>query len=184
MSTIKDATKALLAKSDVAGWVLLADKYMHVYVANPKSFVLPSEHEILKPLVVYYARNQKKFPKYILQLRDYYDRKTDARHGELNKLYRRVFGRILQRERRERLDTALGQAEAQYGPCPNFQTRMAWCARREHEWAQERLDVLDSYRAKMSNGKLQRDEFNEVVERFWADIDERIARGDVPPWED
>lgn len=177
------ARNALLRKPDVCDWVKMADKYMAVYVSDKRRFVLPEEHKELDPIVKHYASRQKDFARFLLELRDAFPRGT-AQYAELNKFYRTVLARAIQQERRVRSDRALELAEETYGPAPSFSERLQWVARREAEWASERLDYLAERRRKTTGNKLSRDETNQLLEEFWAMVDHRIEEEGVPAWDE
>jgi hypothetical protein len=181
--SLADSTQILLGKQDVAQWLKLVDKYMEVYRTDKHHFSLSEEHRFLEPVVKYYARRPKGFARYILTLRDSYSRKEDNRYGDLNKLYRTVLARTIQQERRARADRAVDMAIEKYGPPPSFSARLSWVARREADWAGQRLEYLANVRQKASDKKLSREETNSLLEQFWLELDDRITTEGVPPWD-
>ena len=176
---LTNATDTLISSRNAAYFLRLADKYMAVYRTDKKRFALVKEHRFLEPVIKYYAPRAKGFAAYILRVRDNYPRGT-AEYDALNKLYRTVFTRAVQQERRARADAAVALAEKAYGPPPSFSERLSWIARREADWARQRRDYLSAERQK-AGGKLSRDETNDRLAEFWSEIDADIAAG-VPPW--
>lgn len=176
---IQDTTNILLSNEQPAELLRLADKYMEVYRTDKKRFSLTSEHVFLEPVVKYYATRPKAFAAYILKIRDEHA-KGGVTYADLNKLYRTVFTRAVQQDRRARADAAVKKAEKKYGPPPTFSERLAWIARREADWAKQRRAFLDEERT-ARGGKLRREETTELLKSFWADVDASIDIG-VPPW--
>ena len=177
---IADTTNKLVSIGNVAQNLRLADKYMEVYRSDRKRFVLAEEHKFLEPVIKYYATRAKGFSKYILKLRDEYPR-ISQEYEELNKMYRTVFTRAVQQDRRLRADYALNLAVKTRGDPPSFSERLSWVARREAEWAVGRREHLEKARNAVG-GKLSRDETTVVLAEYWAEIDANINNTGVPEW--
>lgn len=178
--SINETTARLMREQDVARALRLIDKYMGVYRSDKKQFALPEEHQYMEPVIKYYAERASGFAKYILRLRN--AKAHDAgQYSALNKLYRTVFTRAVQKERRARAEKAVRLAEATYGPSPSFQERLAWIARREAEWARGRMEFLENVRQASGKGKLTREEANAAVADYWGQVDADISAG-VPEW--
>jgi hypothetical protein len=178
--TLSEFTNTLLRNPDkVKKWITVADKYMQTYADNSEMFLLPKAHEFMKPLIDSYALNLEGFTQYLLGLRDCFDRRS-AQFTEVQAIYRRVNGRYVQQQRRERIGRAVAKAEELYGEIP-YQQRMQWMADREHEWALRRLAWLDIQRRRIGE-RISVEVRTELLLEFWDMIDTEIYEGDLPSW--
>ena len=174
-------TNMMLRNPDkVSEWITIADRYMQTYAEDPNTFLLPKAHEFLKPLIESYALNLEGFTQYLIGLRDCFDRST-AQFTQIQAIYRRVNGRFVQQQRRERISRAVAKAEELYGEIP-YTERIQWMARIEHEWAQRRLAWLEQQRQRLSKERLSVDIRTELLLEFWDNIDTEIYEGNIPPW--
>lgn len=182
MTTIHELTDELLSDRAAVKWLRLADNYIQMFNKSPHEFILPREHARLKPLIEIYAHDLHGFVRYILGVRDSYTHDTAA-YADLHKLYRTVSTRLLQQERRHRLNAAVDKALALRGAPASFHTRATWARRMEQEWGRRRLEQMKGYRDKTKRNRLSVDERTEVLDEFWSEIDNEIARGELPPME-
>lgn len=178
---LNDTTEALLRNpSSIKKWVNLADKYMQTFAKDPETFLLPKTHEFLKPLIEAYARNTDGFIQYLVGLRDSFS-KEDLAWEQVQIIHRRVNGRYIQQQRRERSQRAISKAEAAYGPT-DYHTRLKWVADLEHVWASRRLLFLDKHRDAQKAERLDTETRAELLAEFWEIIDTEIHEGRVPSW--
>lgn len=178
---IRETTDLLLDNPNMASvWLGQADKYMQAHSYDPQTFILPKEHAFLQPLVEAYAANLEGFVEYIVGVRDSIEKGSGAWERVQN-LYRRVMGRYVQQQRRERANRALAKAEELYGGT-SFHDRLRWVSNLEHGWAKRRLDYLAERRARTEDDRLSSDERAEALLEFWDIIDTEIYNGEVPPW--
>lgn len=179
--TLRGCTNILLRSPDkLHEWLSIADKHMQTYAEDPKKFLLPRAHVFLLPLIEHYALNLEGFTQYLLGLRDSFDRNSRT-YKDVQKVYRRIGGRYIQQQRRERMDRAVAKAEELYGEIP-FMPRMQWMADLEHHWAKRRLSFLDANRKRYEKDRLPAEDRIELLAEFWEQIDSEIYRGDVPNW--
>lgn len=169
-------------------WLSVADKHMQSYAQEhkksqaekPITFLLPKAHAFMRPLIETYASNIEAFTEYLIGLRDRFDRNSAA-YKEVQKVYRRINGRYIQQQRRERMERAVAKAEKLYGKIP-FMQRMQWMAKLEHQWAKQRLDFLEAQRARHENDRLPAEDRVERLAEFWENIDTEINEGKLPNW--
>lgn len=180
-SALSQCTNALLRNPDKAAeWIAVADRHMQTYVESPETFLLPKAHEFLKPLIESYALNLDGFTQYLVGLRDSFDRRS-SQFTQIQAVYRRVNGRYVQQQRRERIGRAVAKAEELYGTV-HYQERVFWMARVEHEWAQRRIAFLEQQRRRIGEPRLSVDIRTELLLEFWDGIDTEIYEGNIPPW--
>lgn len=178
---LPECTNTLLRNPDkMQEWLLIADKYMQTYAENPKTFLLPRAHEFLKPLIESYALNLEGFTLYLVGLRDSFDR-TSRAYKDVQSLYRKVNGRLIQQQRRERINRAVAKAEELYGEIP-YTHRMQWMAELEHQWAKRRLEFLEANRRRYKKDRLPSEDRAELLAEFWENIDHEIYEGKLPQW--
>lgn len=174
-------TETMLRNPDkVKDWLNIADKHMMNYASNPDVFLLPKAHEFMKPLIEAFTRSTEGYARYLVDLRDNFDRRS-LPFVEIQAIYRRVNGRAVQQARRERIARAVAKAEELYGEIP-YTKRMQWMAEREHEWAQRRLGFLEAQRERLKLEHLDVEVRTEMLLEFWDIIDTEIYKGELPPW--
>ena len=176
-----ETTEYLLRNpSNIKKWLTLADKYMQTFAQDPHNFLLPKAHEILKPLIEAYSLNIDGFVQYFIGLRDSFS-KEDLAWEQVQKIQRRINGRYVQQQRRERAARAVAKAEELYGDT-DYHSRLKWVADLEHEWAKRRLLFLDKHRDERRDVRLDTETRAELLLEFWEIIDTEIFEGGVPPW--
>lgn len=178
---LEETTSALLRNPDkVSEWVIIADKHMMSYAKDQRLFVLPKQHEFMKPLIEAFAHDLVGFAEYLLQLRDNFDRRS-RQFVDIQAVYRRVNGRSVQQQRRERMARAIAKAEELYGEIA-YTKRMQWMAELEHHWAQRRLAFLEQQRKRLKQERLSTEMRTEMLLEFWDIIDTEIYKGELPQW--
>lgn len=178
---LPEATRFLLRNPDkLKDWLSIADKHMQTYQDDPKLLVIPKAHEHLAPLVGAFAEDLEGFTFYLLELRDNFDRNS-TQFKDIQAVYRRINGRLVQQQRRERIRRAVAKAEELYGEIP-FTKRMQWMADVEHDWARRRLSFLEIQRKRLRHERLSTELRTELLLEFWDVIDTEIYEGKVPPW--
>jgi hypothetical protein len=179
--TLPETTESLLRNPDkIAEWLSIADRHMQTYVENPNLVVLPRAHEFLRPLIEGFAKHLEGFADYILELRGNFAR-TSSQFKDIQAIYRRLNGRWVQQQRRERMIRAVEKAESLHGEIP-YTKRMQWMAELEHEWAQRRLAFLEQQRKRLRMERMATELRTEYLLEFWDIIDTEIYKGDLPPW--
>ena len=180
-SDLKETTDYLLRNpSNIKKWLTLADKYMQTFAKDPSTFLLPKTHEFLKPLVEAYAFNIDGFIQYLLGIRDSFS-KEDLAWEQVQSIQRRINGRYVQQQRRERAQRAIAKAEELHGET-DYHSRLKWVADLEHSWAGRRLLYLDKHRDERKRDRLDTETRAEVLLEFWEIVDTEIFEGGVPPW--
>jgi len=180
-SPLASCTNMMIRNPDkVREWITVADRYMQTYAENPETFLLPKAHEFLKPLIESYALNLEGFTQYLIGLRDCFDRRS-TQFTQIQAIYRRVNGRYVQQQRRERITRAVIKAEELHGEV-TYRERMVWMADIEHEWAQRRLAWLELQRERLKTERLSVEIRTELLLEFWDMIDTEIYEGNIPPW--
>lgn len=164
----------------VQKWINLADKYMQTFAKDPETFLLPKTHEFLKPLIVTYARNADGFVQYLIGLRDTFS-KEDLAWDQVQTIHRRVNGRYIQQQRRERSNRATQKAEELYGPT-DYHSRLKWVSDLEHTWASRRLLFMDKHRDAQRAERLDTETRADLLLEFWEIIDTEIHEGNIPSW--
>lgn len=178
---LNETTEYLLRNpSNIKKWLTLADKYMQTFAKDPSIFLLPKTHEFLKPLIEAYAFNIDGFVQYIVGIRDSFS-KEDLAWEQVQNIQRRINGRYVQQQRRERAQRAIAKAEELYGET-DYHSRLKWVADLEHAWAGRRLLFLDKHRDERKGDRLDTDTRAELLLQFWEIVDTEIFEGGVPPW--
>ena len=179
---LNEATNQLLrTPSKVGDYIQLVDNYMQTYKENPSLFAIPKPHSFMQPLVLAYAADPEGFISYLVSLRDNFA-KSESAWETIQKQYRRINGRYVQQQRRERASRAAAKAEELYGPT-DYHSRLQWVADLEHSWATRRLSFMDQHRGKAKQSRIDTETRAELLEEFWEMIDNEIKEGkEIPPW--
>jgi len=183
--SLHSATKAVQQSSNPAEELRLADRYIYLYNKAPKRFLLPTEHTYLKPIIDVYAGNLDGWREYIKGFWEYAVSRYGPNSGISIGIYefsRTVDIRYAQQLRRIRLNRA-AEWMKQTRPDLDAETRRVWLRRLEQEWAAERLEFLRQARASKGDG-LTEEERTDVLNRFWATLDERLDHHQLPSYED
>ena len=181
MSTVREATQAILDSPDPAGLLRLAEGYMDFWAKQPSKFVLPREHLVLEPVINTFAAKRDTFFKYVMAIRDELahdkDRTGNAgKYEAMQRLYRTLEVRVAQRIRRERLRSAAEWFIRTDPQVPTAQ-RNVWLRRLEQKWARQRLQYLAAHR-KQAGGALKEDERRAHLDDFWRVVDDQLRAGD------
>ena len=180
-SELRETTELLLRNpSNIKKWLTLTDKYMQTFAKDPSIFLLPKSHEFLKPLIEAYAFNIDGFVQYLVGIRDSFS-KEDLAWEQVQSIQRRINGRYVQQQRRERAARAIAKAEELYGKT-DYHSRLKWVSDLEHKWASRRLLFLDKHRDSLKGERIDTETRAELLLEFWEIIDTEIFEGDVPPW--
>jgi hypothetical protein len=153
---------------------------MQTFAKDPSIFLLPKSHEFLKPLIEAYAFNIDGFVQYLVGIRDSFS-KEDLAWEQVQSIQRRINGRYVQQQRRERAARAITKAEELYGKT-DYHSRLKWVSDLEHKWASRRLLFLDKHRDSLKGERIDTETRAELLLEFWEIIDTEIFEGDVPPW--
>lgn len=171
-------TQRLINDPKAADKLVLVDSYITQLHKLGKQFILPNDHSELKPLVESYADDLPKFVAYVRAIRDAVPFRSSS-YLSLHELYRTLNVRVVQQERRARANRAL-EWLATHHPKLTYEQRTKWLRKLEQKWGRERLQYMDIYRRKSRRDRLTTDEREEILQEFWADIDQTITNGDLP----
>lgn len=176
------ATDDLLLMPDLGKKLTLIDRHIMASSKDPDGFQLPPDYETLQPIVNKYREDLPGFVQYLRELRDEFPNKT-APWREVQLVYRKVNTRLIQRQRRERMNMAFKINEEKYEK-PNFHDRLQWLQNIETLWAKKRLLFLAEKRYYAGGPHLNLWEVNENLNEFWLQVDKDIANGVyLLPWD-
>ncbi len=177
----REATRALMRRSDIASQLRLADSYIQAYNRVPDQFVLPADHAILKPIIEAFASNTSAFAQYIKTLRDASESKD---YDELHDLYRTIDMRALQSARRSRIRKAvavlLPEFSAALGRDLTYEEQLKAARFIEHRWGAMRVAHMSEERSKHNKGRLPAEERTTSLSQFWSNIETSLENNNVP----
>lgn len=177
---LRKATSRLIRSYDVGRWIELADNYIRLYNKMPQSFVLPVDHELLKPIIDAFASDAHAFCDYIKALRD---GSSGKEYDDLHYLYRTISLRTLQNERRTRLrkavENVLPTLERKLDRALNYQEKMTVGRVIEQLWGLKRLETLTAERSLRKADRLSAEERSEVLINFWRGLDRKLEEPTV-----
>lgn len=178
--SLRKTTERLIGMPDVAHWLRVADAHIQSYNKLKSRFILPAEHELVKPVVEAFANDTGAFAEYIRALRDAV---SGAAKPELNALYRTVSLRALQVTRRSRVrravTTLVPQIEKQLKREVNYDEQMLLGRFIEQVWGALRLDAMSHERDARRLKHLDAETRNEILADFWSEIDKKLDKGVV-----
>jgi len=178
---LRDTTSYLLRAPDVGKWLRLADNYMQTYNRMPETFVLPAEHSVVQPIIEAFAKDTAAFADYIRALRD---GSTGIAYDELHALYRTISIRALQVERRTRVRSAvmiiINDLQELVGRAIKYDEQLKVAKIIEQIWGDMRMSLMARERSLVSEKRLAVDDRAVLLAAFWRDIDNKLARGEVP----
>lgn len=164
----------LLQQKDPSKTILLADSYMrHYHKIGKSTFVLPTEHNVIEPLIESFAEDHRGFVEYIKGVRE--QLQDDDRKTAVHDVYRTMLVRQAQQDRRKRIDEALAVYESRR-PKMQYDDRVNYVKRLEQLWGRDRYKYMDMNRGHKT--RLTTDERAETLARYWDEVDSRIQKGE------
>lgn len=180
MDTLRELRSYVLKEPERGARVLaLADKYLQMYDKLGDDFRLPRDDIKVKPVIEYFAGDPAGYAAWLRRLRDDLPARSVAA-DEINTLYRRVEVRALQRERRSRENRGLAKALAAGLVAGDYESKQRYLRKLVLEWSLRRHATLKEHRRRVSGKHLSLDEQAEILQKFWQEIDDEIARGELP----
>ena len=157
----------------------LADKYLAQMEEMGDSFVLPREHVLVKPVLEYYAGDQSGWLKFLDSIRQRLPKNRRKFHEGVQELFRTVEVRVVQAERRARIDAAVTMAVRKKLIPADYDSKMQYGRKCTQTWQLRRTDTL-AKAAKAQGRKLTVEERELILSEFWREIDAEIVRGELP----
>ncbi len=186
MSTLLEASYTLIRAPDPAQTLRLIDHYLDLWEKDSEAFILPRQYRHFAPIIAAYAGKPDRFRNYVRVIRDEALAAYGAlssKYNDLQALVRMLDARAAQRLRRERT-LAAGAWIREQRPDLSSEQRSVWLRRLERRWSQERLEYLKQARRVRKVDRLSMDEQRDILDAYWADLAERVTRGDLPTYEE
>lgn len=176
--SLPELTDHLISDPQAAEKLRLADSYILQMQRVGRNFVLPSEHAVLEPIIQRYAQNFPRFVSYVKDLRNTVEPRSGS-YIALHELYRMLEVRLVQQQRRDRARKALDWLRRKH-PKLTVEQQGRWIRKLEQQWTKERMEFLENHRRKTATGRLSTDEREELLEKFWKEVDVGVEAGDLP----
>lgn len=184
MKTLGEATDYLLGCDDPADELVMVDQYIRQYNQDPDRFILPRERAHLAPFISAYAPSMEKWLRFVRAVRDEFAAQEGI-HGykyrQMQMLFRTLEVRYVQQTRRERLRQAVAWLESEHPGLTTDQKKL-WCKRLEQLWMKQRRAWLAAHRKQLGK-RITLEEQRQVLDDFWADVDDNIRLGNLPRYE-
>jgi hypothetical protein len=160
----------------------LADKYLDSMQAMQGDFILPKQHEIVKPALEYYAGDLKGWLKFVKGVRDRLPKQGRSFHPGVNEIFRRIEIRATQQDRRVRLSNAVQMAIRRKLLPSNAsdEDKRKYAAKCTQEWLMRKRILLTGTAKQTKTGRVSVAEREVLLKEFWAQIDAEIENGEVP----
>lgn len=184
MKTLGEATDFLLQSNDPSDDLLMVETLMDNVRQRGTEYEISRTYLHLVPFVEAYTYNMVGWLKFVRSVRDdiasIYGRGS-AKYMGMQKFFRTLEVRYVQQMRRERLRQAVAWLEVEH-PGLTTEQKKLWCKRLEQLWMKQRRAWLAAHR-KQHGKRLNLDEQREVLDAFWADVDDNIKQGNLPRYE-
>jgi hypothetical protein len=170
---------------DPARTLGLIDGYMELRRKRPRDFVIPERDQFLLPVMDYINGDLTIFRMFVLAVRnDLADVCGEAsfQYQSVQDFSRKLQTRYAAQKRRSRLQQAVDWAKLQM-PERDYEARQQWAHRLEKRWVHERLDRLRDAK-RLKGAPLTMEQKDEVLDAFWDDLDNKLAVGELPGWDE
>lgn len=175
---LKEFRSTLLRLDRPEDVLRLADKYLTQQQEMGDNFVLPREHVMVKPVLDYYAGDLAGWVKFVKGVRDRLPVDGRTYHAGVHDLYRLLNIRLVQQQRRERLDAAVAVAVKKKFVRDSYEDKQRYARRCTQTWKLRRDNMLKAHVP--DRGRISVAEREELLEDFWKQIEAEIANGEVP----
>lgn len=176
--TLPQLRDALLRAEHPSRYIQLADQYMRQIELVGDDFILPAAHADLATLLNYYKDDLGGWEKFVRNVRDRMPRSQERR--KVQEIYRIVQMRRIQREARERTGRAVAKA-LELGRVEDvYELKLLYARKCAQSWLKQKHAMLKEHRVRTKRNRLSVEERSELLEKFWAEIDQDIAAGILP----
>lgn len=181
MDTLRELKEWVLDDIEARASVFdVADAYLVAYDERPEYFVLPAEHRYAKPVVEAFAGDSLAFAKWLRKFNNtYVDRGSEA--GKLiTRRAAKAQSRGINRRKRNLESDALTLAlrrdmvEDSIAAKSRFKRRLSVWIKAQY------AAYLTEHRRRTAKNRLSLEERDELVAKFWDELAQRIACGDLP----
>lgn len=179
MKTLRQTRDELLTVGSPDKVLLLADKYLQQMEELGDDFRLPGDHAFLRPILEHYYEDLEGWVKFIKGVRDRLPPRSEE-SGAVSAVYRTVSIRLVQRERRVRIDKAVTKAIEKQMIEPKYVVKVAYGNKCVQKWKIRRDQFLKGHRRESKTGRLSQDVQEKLLQEFWNMIDMEIENGEVP----
>ena len=169
----------LLKQANPEKTIRLADHYIRQYDELKDEFVLPKEHATVAPAIEYFVGDLAAWVGFVRGIREDLP-KGSLQHRGVHNIYRTLYIRITQQDRRTRLDAAVAQAVKKKIIPNNYDVKLRYVKKCTQVWQQRCASYLKAHRIETESGRLSTEEREELLEEFWKGIDTEIKRGELP----
>lgn len=158
----------------------LADKYLQDMEAKGEHFILPREHAAVKPVLEYYAGDLEGWVRFVDSVRLRLPKVGRRYHVGVSKLFRMLETRLIQQQRRERLNRAITAAIAKGLITDSHDEKQRYARRCVSTWQNRKELLLKNMAATARHGRITTDERATALKEFWERVDAEIDNGELP----
>lgn len=182
MESLKDLREWVLDDPDNRAFAFkVADHYLVKYDEDPKMFrPIPKDDAFVKPVVEAFAGDSSAYASWLRKLaRNYLHRGSEAAVviGEVAKVAQcRGINRRKRMIELEAIRQAVIQGKIKDTPLEKtrYKRRVSEYIKREYKL------LLDGERRKTKNGRISLDEREELITKYWDDLLQSFAAGEIP----
>ena len=178
--SLKEFRGTLLRLDHPESVLTIADKYLSQMEEMGAHFVLPKEHQVVKPALEFYAGDLAGWVRFVKSVRDRLPKAGRGFHVEVNELYRKLSTRLKQQERRERLTRAVDTALRKQLIDDDYETKMRYARRCTKSWELRKENLLANGAKTAKGGRLSVEDRRVMLDEFWRNVDAEIQNGELP----
>jgi len=181
MNSLKELREWFLMDPEARAPVFkVADYYLVKYDGTPELTVIPREHIYARPVVEAFSGDSLAYVKWL--------RKLVANNLERGSAAAVIIGSVAKdaqsrgiNRRRRLLETEAVRQALKKGAVKDTTLEKGRYKRRVSEWIKAYYKAfLDGHRKTTHNGRLSNEERDELITKFWDDLAQRFASGDIP----
>lgn len=177
MATFRAARTFIRTSDTPARQLTLVNEYIQHKEKLGKDFIMPTEREVLSPIVDEFVGKLPSWLAFLREMRDSFPARSAVR-ADVHELFRTVDIRLTQREMRRRLNAAVAVAIQKGIIKDDSPSKVAYIDRCKKLWILRRKMLLKSHRDVVK--VLPEEQQRQILDEFWANIDAEIKNGEVP----
>ena len=182
MSTLvelREARDTLLQIANPDRVLRYADELMNTLRSNREIFELPAAHAWLKPILEYYTDDLDGWVKFLKNVRDRLEPKSDD-YKAVYEFYKVINVRAIQRRTRALIDVATNIAVRKGYLEDTWDAKQRYAKRCVQAWKLRKDTLLTNIRKASPTGRVSVHHREEVLAEFWDKLADEVNRGEVP----
>lgn len=169
----------LVSSEDRVDLIEQIDFQLAAYKKSPKHYILPNACKWMTAALEEFAEDQESWLAFVRKVRREFIKRTNASMA-LGKIYRKVYSRVDQVTRRERIALAVQVYLDTHGEFVDREEEKLYVKRLLMLWKIGRDNAKAEYRRKVGSDRLTYDEQCDAFDEYWKGIAAELEAGKVP----